>query len=241
MVRKSINFGDYKKCLLDGQDIHRTMNIIRSHQHEVYSERVNKVALSREDDKRIHYEPRSKKCLNLLSTRELSNKSQNCLYKVSNQFLIWSETCLKIWDNFVIFFTVWALCGSMWTHCGKLMSQSGNFLHSVDTMWIYVNTLWQINVTEWQFSSQCGHYMDLCEHTVVNKCHRVLSKQKRVNMFTLWGLNFRKKVKLEWIWSEHLCYSLILEWHQGSLGIPEWSVWSLQNEWITQMFTPNSL
>ena len=47
-----------------------------------------------------HYEPRSKKCLNLLSTRELSNKSQNCLYKVSNQFLIWSQTCLKIWDNF---------------------------------------------------------------------------------------------------------------------------------------------
>ena len=44
--------------------------------------------------------PRSQKFLNLLSTRELSNKSQNCLYKVSNQFLIWSQTCLKIWDNF---------------------------------------------------------------------------------------------------------------------------------------------
>ena len=42
-----------------------------------------------------HYEPRSQKCLNLLSTRELSNKSQNCLYKVSNQFLIWSQTYLK--------------------------------------------------------------------------------------------------------------------------------------------------
>ena len=53
VVRKSIHFEDYKKCLLDGQQIHRTMNIIRSHQHEVYSERVNKVALSREDDKRI--------------------------------------------------------------------------------------------------------------------------------------------------------------------------------------------
>ena len=53
VVRKSIHFEDYKKCLLDGQAIHRTMNIIRSHQHEVYSERVNKVALSREDDKRI--------------------------------------------------------------------------------------------------------------------------------------------------------------------------------------------
>ena len=51
-------------------------------------------------DASLHYEPRSQKCLNLLSTRELSNKSQNCLYKVSNQFLIWSQTCLKIWDNF---------------------------------------------------------------------------------------------------------------------------------------------
>ena len=29
------------------------------------------------------------------------------------------------------------------------------------------------------------------------------------------------RVNLEWIWSEHLCYSLILEWPQGSLGIPE--------------------
>ena len=53
VVRKSIRFEDYKKCLLNGQEIHRTMNIIRSHQHEVYSERINKVALTREDDKRI--------------------------------------------------------------------------------------------------------------------------------------------------------------------------------------------
>ena len=44
----------------------------------------------------MHYEPKSQKCLNLLSTRKLSNKSQNCLYKVSNQFLIWSQTYLKI-------------------------------------------------------------------------------------------------------------------------------------------------
>ena len=53
VVRKSIRFEDYKKCLLDGQEFHRTMDIIRSHQHEVYSERINKLALSREDDKRI--------------------------------------------------------------------------------------------------------------------------------------------------------------------------------------------
>ena len=52
-VKKAVRFEDYKKCLLDGQEMYRTMNIIRSHQHKVYSERVNKVALSREDDKMI--------------------------------------------------------------------------------------------------------------------------------------------------------------------------------------------
>ena len=51
VVRKSIKFEDSKKCLLD--EFRRTINTIRSHQHEVYSERVNKGALSREDDKRI--------------------------------------------------------------------------------------------------------------------------------------------------------------------------------------------
>ena len=53
VVKKTIEFEDYKKCLLGGKEIHRTMNIIKSHQHEVYSERVNKVALSGEDDKRL--------------------------------------------------------------------------------------------------------------------------------------------------------------------------------------------
>ena len=48
-------------------------------------------------------------------------------------------------------------------------------------------------------------------------------------------------MKLEWIWSEHLCYSLILEWPQGSLRDSEWSLRSLQNEWITQIFTPKTL
>ena len=75
-------------------------------------------------------------------------------------------------------------------------------------------------------------------------CFSVLSKQKEwiCSLFKEWILEKSEiRVNLEWIWSEHLFYSLILEWPQGSLGITEWSLWSLQNEWITQMFTPNSL
>ena len=56
VVKKEITFEDYKDCLFgglaDGKQM-RTMNVIRSHRHEVYTEQVNKIALSAEDDKRV--------------------------------------------------------------------------------------------------------------------------------------------------------------------------------------------
>ena len=56
VVKKEITFKDYKDCLFgglaDGKQM-RTMNVIRSHRHEVYTEQVNKIALSAEDDKRV--------------------------------------------------------------------------------------------------------------------------------------------------------------------------------------------
>ena len=53
VVRKSITHDDYKKCLFTRQEQLRKMNVIRSHLHEVYTEEVNKVALSADDDKRV--------------------------------------------------------------------------------------------------------------------------------------------------------------------------------------------
>ena len=52
VVKKSITHEDYKKCLLTGKKQLRKQNIIRSYKHEVYTEEVNKVALSASDDKR---------------------------------------------------------------------------------------------------------------------------------------------------------------------------------------------
>ena len=53
VVKKSITFEDYKKCLFTGKKQLRTMNVIRSRGHEVYTEEVNKIALSANDDKRV--------------------------------------------------------------------------------------------------------------------------------------------------------------------------------------------
>ena len=52
VVKKSITHEDYKTCLTTGNEQLRKQNIIRSYKHEVYTEEVNKVALSANDDKR---------------------------------------------------------------------------------------------------------------------------------------------------------------------------------------------
>jgi hypothetical protein len=53
VVEKNITFDDYKECLFSRTEQLRKMNVIRSHCHEIYTEELNKVALSANDDKRI--------------------------------------------------------------------------------------------------------------------------------------------------------------------------------------------
>ena len=53
VVNKSLSFQDYKDCLCKQQSLLKKMNVIRSHLHIVYTEEVNKVALSADDDKRV--------------------------------------------------------------------------------------------------------------------------------------------------------------------------------------------
>ena len=53
VVKKQIEFDDYVECLFSGEKQMRSMNIIRSENHKIYSKEVNKVALSGGDDKRI--------------------------------------------------------------------------------------------------------------------------------------------------------------------------------------------
>ena len=70
VIKKSLSFEDYKKCLFNEEKIMREMNIIRSQNHDIYSMTVNKVALSANDDKRLI-------CLNKINTlalRPITNK-----------------------------------------------------------------------------------------------------------------------------------------------------------------------
>ena len=53
VIKKSLSFEDYKKCLFSEEEVMKEMNIIRCQNREIFSMTVNKVALSANDDKRL--------------------------------------------------------------------------------------------------------------------------------------------------------------------------------------------
>ena len=48
-----IKFNDYKKCLLNGEIILKSQHRFISNKHDIYTEDINKIALSNDNDKRI--------------------------------------------------------------------------------------------------------------------------------------------------------------------------------------------
>ena len=53
VITKMIKFNDYKKCLLNDELILKSQQRFISKKHDVYTENINKIALSNNDDKRI--------------------------------------------------------------------------------------------------------------------------------------------------------------------------------------------
>ena len=53
IIKKVIKFNDYKKCLLNDEVIFKSQQRFISKKHDVYTENINKIALSNNDNKRI--------------------------------------------------------------------------------------------------------------------------------------------------------------------------------------------
>ena len=51
--KKMLNFEDYKKCLFDNEPMLKSQQRFKSENHEAYTENINKIALSSNDDKTI--------------------------------------------------------------------------------------------------------------------------------------------------------------------------------------------
>ena len=53
VIEKTLSFDDYKRCLFDGINIYRDQHLIQHRKHDVFTFNINKLALSRDNDKRI--------------------------------------------------------------------------------------------------------------------------------------------------------------------------------------------
>ena len=53
VIKKMIKFNDYEKCLLNDEVILKSQQRFISKKHDVYTENINQIALSNNDDKRI--------------------------------------------------------------------------------------------------------------------------------------------------------------------------------------------
>ena len=106
VIKKSLSFEDYKKCLFSEEKLMREMNIFCTKSHDICSTTVNKVALSPNDDKRLI-------CENKINTLALSpltdeikeycviNKNDlfrgrdSPIYKYSQEIQRWYESLLS--------------------------------------------------------------------------------------------------------------------------------------------------
>ena len=53
IIKRRLIFKNYKYCLFNDETILRSQQIFKSYHHQVYTEEVNKIALSSDDDKRL--------------------------------------------------------------------------------------------------------------------------------------------------------------------------------------------
>ena len=51
--KKKLFFENYKDCLFNSKTVYRSQERFKSYYHDVYTEEVNKIALSSNDDKRL--------------------------------------------------------------------------------------------------------------------------------------------------------------------------------------------
>ena len=53
VIKQKLMFQNFKNCLFNDKPVYRSQERFKSYNHDVYTEEVNKIALSNNDDKRL--------------------------------------------------------------------------------------------------------------------------------------------------------------------------------------------
>ena len=60
VIKQKLMFQNFKDCLFNNKNVYRPQQRFKSYNHDVYTEKVNKIALSINDDKRLQTFDRNK-------------------------------------------------------------------------------------------------------------------------------------------------------------------------------------
>ena len=53
VIKRRLKFNDFKNCLLNNETVLKSQQRFKSERHDVYTEEINKISLSSNDDKRL--------------------------------------------------------------------------------------------------------------------------------------------------------------------------------------------
>ena len=53
VIKQNLIFKNFEDCLINNKNVYRSQQRFKSYNHDVYTEEVNKIALSSNDDKRL--------------------------------------------------------------------------------------------------------------------------------------------------------------------------------------------
>ena len=114
VVNKKITLNDYKNCLFSGRQQLRPMNVTRSYHHKVFTEQVNKIVLSADDDKRIIRPDKIKTLAHGFKrmTTEGSPGRQRKLGKTGEHRGCWQRMGVR--NSYAIFIIFGCLFGHRW-------------------------------------------------------------------------------------------------------------------------------
>ena len=74
-----VSFDDYKTCLFDGETMYREQRLLENKKHEVYTVNKQKIALNRDDDKRVVQADRiTTLAMGICSAFGLNNREDLC-------------------------------------------------------------------------------------------------------------------------------------------------------------------
>ena len=104
VVKRTLMHENYKNCLFKGENILKSQQRFKGDYHEVYTEEVNKTALSSDHDKRLQTFDRITTFLHEANAYKLSENEMLNVRKAKEKLKILSKECENDMYGHVIYF-----------------------------------------------------------------------------------------------------------------------------------------